>query len=640
VDAWVALLEQTKLHELSAEEVDQVADTLNEKTVQRRLYTPWKRRKIEEAGAPSPSESAASFQDVTFVAPMDDLGDVDAPNLVLSNLALEWPGLVRNLTTLHEMVATAKRGNKEVASALHEEVQTISGQLLLILSKLGDRPENFNGASAFEVVDELKTEVRGMAKGMDTMEELVQRLNDRGSKLTVGLEDLAALVHILKRNGRVTTTDLTESRDSVLNQVREAIQPFIKLVGRLFSSKEDPGGLLIKTVVDLERTVVELRATKADSPSAVKTTSWQHPPGPTRAQSLSWSLSTEPGTTSHAGSSMSQAGGQGDTQETQNRVRSLERRVADLEGQLGGASIVVAGAEFKSITNAGAWLKANASVNGDYAYFVDAHGLMALAYGRGSTAVEVLKMDEYKKKLKYTSIDAALIAAGFQIAIPEFFGVKTSDQSAKALPGLSKAKDWDAKDGDRGLRYYIGRKCMAVYMDRSATTMYSLSPVANLIASTMLTEAQEFVTTLITWINTFLTDRGNKGDDEQETIQHMAHAIRTICEMLHAARAPGRGPFRPGEKGVKIFWGTLQALGVMRELRMAKFSAHPALSHILNLHLQDNALTKSEMTSMERRLKSVIEEVKALKSSVDRKVGFAGKKKAKGTPADDGGPEI
>jgi hypothetical protein len=79
-------------------------------------------------------------------------------------------------------------------------------------------------------------------------------------------------------------------------------------------------------------------------------------------------------------------------------------------------------------------------------------------------------MDEYKEKLKYSSIDAALIAAGFQIAIPEFFGVRTSDKSAKALPGLTKAKDWDAKDRDRGLRYDIGCKCMTVYMDRTKTT--------------------------------------------------------------------------------------------------------------------------------------------------------------------------
>jgi hypothetical protein len=99
VDAWVALLEQTKLHELSGEEVDQVADMLDEKTVQRRLCTPaWKRRKINRAVAPSASESVTSFQDVTFVVvvPMEDSGNVGAPNLVLSNLALEWPGLVRN----------------------------------------------------------------------------------------------------------------------------------------------------------------------------------------------------------------------------------------------------------------------------------------------------------------------------------------------------------------------------------------------------------------------------------------------------------------------------------------------------------------------------------------------------------------
>jgi hypothetical protein len=40
VDAWVTLLDQSHVHSLSAEEVDQVADTLDETSVQRRLYTP------------------------------------------------------------------------------------------------------------------------------------------------------------------------------------------------------------------------------------------------------------------------------------------------------------------------------------------------------------------------------------------------------------------------------------------------------------------------------------------------------------------------------------------------------------------------------------------------------------------------
>jgi hypothetical protein len=69
---------------------------------------------------------------------------------------------------------------------------------------------------------------------------------------------------------------------------------------------------------------------------------------------------------------------------------------------------------------------------------------------------------------------------------------------------------------------------MTVYMDRLATMHYNMSPAARLVAGSMLTEAQESMTTIVTWISTFLTDRGNKGDDEAETIQHMSHAMCTI----------------------------------------------------------------------------------------------------------------
>jgi hypothetical protein len=99
------------------------------------------------------------------------------------------------------------------------------------------------------------------------------------------------------------------------------------------------------------------------------------------------------------------------------QVSALEKKVADLEDQLGDKTIVVAGAEFSSLNKAGAWLTLNAPSKGDYAFLLDAPGLMVLAYGRGTTTQEVLKMDEYNEKLKFSSISAALIAAGFQIAI-------------------------------------------------------------------------------------------------------------------------------------------------------------------------------------------------------------------------------
>jgi hypothetical protein len=136
----------------------------------------------------------------------------------------------------------------------------------------------------------------------------------------------------------------------------------------------------------------------------------------------------------------------------------------------------------------------------------------------------------------------------------------------------------------------------------------------------MLAESQEFVTVLISWMNAFLTDRANKGDDETETIQHLSHALRTIMEMLHGARAPGRGPFVGREMGPKLFWGTLQAIGVMRKFRETNFSAHPALSHILHLHLQDNAVTKSEMKAALKKIKDLTADVKILKGAADREV--------------------
>jgi hypothetical protein len=71
----------------------------------------------------------------------------------------------------------------------------------------------------------------------------------------------------------------------------------------------------------------------------------------------------------------------------------------------------------------------------------------------------------------------------------------------------------------------------------------------------------------------------------------------------------------------------------MRKLREANFSAHPALSHILNLHLQDNSVSKADMAGMEKRLKAVLDEVKALKSAVDHGVAAKKKGKAAGAPA-------
>jgi hypothetical protein len=116
--------------------------------------------KLDRAVAPSASESLALFQDVTFMEPLDDWGDT--PTMVISSLTMAWPELIHNVTTIHKMTALAKKGNKDLADIFEDEIQAAGGQLLTLLSKLGERPGKQNGASAFEAIMSLDEEVSGI----------------------------------------------------------------------------------------------------------------------------------------------------------------------------------------------------------------------------------------------------------------------------------------------------------------------------------------------------------------------------------------------------------------------------------------------------------------------------------------------
>jgi hypothetical protein len=387
---WPCSNKATTRHSLTKEEVDHVAENLEKNTDNRALFTPWKRRKLDRAVAPSSSESLVSFQDVTIVEPLDDLGG--SPTMVISNLTMAWPALIRNVTTVHEMAAAAKRGNKDLAVLFEDKMQATGGQLLMLLSKLGERPEKLNGASAFEAIGSLDDELTGMTKYLKELDELMRRILTQVRVTTVEMQNVK--VELAEGNGGgVTKADVTQMKGGILTQVRGAIEPFIQLlVGRLLVSKEDPGGLIVRRLIDLEREVVELRASKADVGSqAVSTTA---PAAPTATQAtgnLDWSLT---GPTTTRTSTGSGSGPSEREKQMHHMIVTLERRVGELENQFGGDAVIISGTEFKSVQDAGAWLKLQAPGDRDYAFFLDVHGLMTLAYGRGSTTEEVLKMDD------------------------------------------------------------------------------------------------------------------------------------------------------------------------------------------------------------------------------------------------------
>ena len=60
----------------------------------------------------------------------------------------------------------------------------------------------------------------------------------------------------------------------------------------------------------------------------------------------------------------------------------------------------------------------------------------------------------------------------------------------------------------------------------------------------------------------------------------------------------------------------------MTEIRSVGFSAHPALSHVLNLHLQDNVVSRSKFEALEQRLAEVEKVAREAKKAADKKVTF------------------
>ena len=92
--------------------------------------------------------------------------------------------------------------------------------------------------------------------------------------------------------------------------------------------------------------------------------------------------------------------------------------------------------------------------------------------------------------------------------------------------------------------------------------------------------------------------------------------MRAIFRELHIARVAGRGPFPNGKAG-PIVWACLQAQIRMNEFLENGFAADPKLSHILNIHLQDNAVMKSTFVTLQAKVTELASSISNTKLVAD-----------------------
>jgi hypothetical protein len=557
-------------------------------------FTPFKRRKLEGIMA-SPSESEGSFMDVTFV-PLDTEA---APNLDLGiqSVLSQWKAVGFNLDLLHNMASSAKRGNRELEDFIGGSITELEAKLGAVRAILGSRPVELGTQTLFHI----------LADQGRTMVDL-----DGALSLLVGK------LRVLETNGFLNDQVLTQKiKDSLPDSDRDeafksafkadlytdlnaAMLPLRSFFKKFSSDVPCPGDLLENRLKALEARL----PFNAGVPSGSAATG--APAGP----SLAWGGFAQPAATSAATPLAPTQGSQA------HDIALLTRRVKVLERSLDSQSVKLGFETFNSREDAAAWMKLNCPLAGSHAFFLDFHSLLALAFGPGSNTREVLKTEESRTKLNYSTSEEAIMTASFQIEIPAFYGTASSQAttlSAKVLPGLPTFAAWDTGDGDRGLRYDLRRKVLNHTNSWQTSASMALPPPAQVIAQTMLLASSNFVDFVSNWITQFYGDCRTKGANGEETWKHISHTIRELCQILHNARNAGQGPFlSDSDRASGIFWGSLQAYREMAVITSRGMMGDPRLSHILNLHLRDNAVMRSEMKEALTKIKNLQGEVTGL----------------------------
>jgi hypothetical protein len=136
----------------------------------------------------------------------------------------------------------------------------------------------------------------------------------------------------------------------------------------------------------------------------------------------------------------------------------------------------------------------------------------------------------------------------------------------------------------------------------------------------MLAASKLFISDLLIWINTTYQDtRARTMASEKEAWPLISHCVWVIFKLLRDLWSSG-ARWTVETWDAQMVWAHFQCHRLMEELRLAQFSAHPALSHVLNLHLQDNVVSNSRYKSLEKKVTKITKIANEAKKAADKAI--------------------
>jgi hypothetical protein len=306
------------------------------------------------------------------------------------------------------------------------------------------------------------------------------------------------------------------------------------------------------------------------------------------------------------------------------RINYLEAQLKELQDEMASSSVKVGVVTFVSRTQTKAWMDRNGVPARSSLFFLDAMSMLALMHSGSESAKAAAEFASVTKKVGYSSPDEALVVTSFSLELPEAFGSLPNSgvaRDSRILPALPTFKEWDGGDGYNGLKVTLSDKLTEFVPQMGSYYRTVLPGEALTVANEMLATSKNFIYELSTWMNLKYQDTlARTMASEKEAWSLIAHCVRVVFKLLRDARSSGsRWTPEAGDGDVQLVWAQLQCHRVMHELRAAGFSAHPALSHVLNLHLQDNVASRSKFEALEKRVLETERLAKEAKKIAERR---------------------
>jgi hypothetical protein len=555
------------------------------------MFTPFKKKRRTDDSVTGDDESAASYQDVEPPG--------YSPLNATEAYSAQWNKVVQNMDWLRKMALAAKKGNEELEETLADVIMRLEARIGELRAILGPRPASVGTTTVFGLVESHEESIK-------SVEALCNQT--AGEMFKIASQYAGLDLNVLKET----------TKKEIYTDVGKALDPLRALFGKFSTALNQPGDRIEGEMNKLKQDLLSLQQKVQNIPTPAV------PVSPSAG--LAWNYATTPTAPVPGSATLSATG----VQAVNPDLKALEKKVLILEQQLDAHSVKIGSKTFSSRQDAESWLKMHCPATGSYTFFMDFHSLLALAYGPGGSMGEILKLQESSTKLSYSTIDEAMVMASFHLEIPSFFGKATASatmHSAKILPGLETYKAWDSGDGEHGLRYDLKYKVRSYADTWRQAAEFKLSPDALAVAQVFLHTAISFVDQVSYWITEFFTDCKNKGANDRETWKHISHTVREICNILHEAQKAGRGQSSsPAERASGAFWGQIQAFREMEQLSQRSLVSDHRLSHILNLHLRDNAVMRSELNEVHETIRALRRDlVEVKKANGKRPAGAAGR---------------